>query len=107
MRPIDADKLKRTMAFTDAECLYDNNGKYLAEVIQLFQEKIDGQPTIEATPIITAKWEQAYNGYVCSNCHSHFTINAMGAGEFCSKCGAKMDKLIQFDFSNLKIEEEA
>lgn len=69
MRLIDADKLKRTIAFTDAECLYDNNGKYLTEVIQLIQDKIDEQPTLETEEkninnLVNTTYTEAYNiGY--------------------------------------------
>lgn len=97
MRPIDADKQKRTIAFTDAECLYDNNGKYLAEVIQLFQEKIDEQPTVEAEPVKHGHWVESEEGYFsCSNCHNDAMVelyeNSQKLTLFCPHCGATMDK---------------
>ena len=94
MRIIDADKLKRTMAFTDAECLYDGNGKYLTEVIQFIQDKIDEQPTITIEPnIIHACWERVnpmIDTIECSYCGYQEQSMEL-ATPYCGWCGAIMD----------------
>lgn len=45
------------------------------------------------TPVIHAKWEyipEETPKYRCSNCKKHWSI--INTDEFCSHCGAKMDK---------------
>lgn len=52
---------------------------------------IKNAPTVEAVPVVHAKWiaqNDALTRFMCSNCKSE---NHEGFETYCPKCGAKMD----------------
>ena len=61
-----------------------------------FRIMIDAQPTIDATPVIHAKWVPSLKhlGYlVCSNCYDAYVEPEWLTGckwKYCPSCGAKM-----------------
>ena len=52
---------------------------------------IKNAPTVDAVPVVHAKWiaqNDALTRFMCSNCKSE---NHEGFETYCPKCGAKMD----------------
>ncbi len=97
MRLIDADKLKDYF-------YYGINDKPILGETDEFDRKvidiIDNAPTVNAQPIVHAKWiKEKHKKYemtsrTCSNCgmsEGGTTIK----GNYCWYCGAKMDKEIE------------
>ena len=59
------------------------------------EEFIDDCPTIDAVPVVHAKWELRHIGHghywECSACHTNPCIYVTKDTKFCPNCGAKMD----------------
>lgn len=89
MRLIDADKLPfNTVGICDAQ----ENFYGFAEVT--FAEDIETAPTVDAKPIIHAKWKDVGYGRFgtileCSNCASEDEFGKFY--DYCPCCGAVMD----------------
>jgi hypothetical protein len=76
MRLIDADELK---------VLHNGSFEYVAKC------DIDNAPTVDAKPIIRARWIEKNHILQCSNCgmeHRGGVVNF--PADFCSYCGAEM-----------------
>lgn len=90
MRLIDADELKKQMA----GMALISPSYFTSKVVKLL-EIIDNQPTVEAVPVVHAKW--IYNDFIkeweCSNCHSSASLSddKNSHPNWCPQCGAKMD----------------
>lgn len=85
MRLIDADALKRELAPVLA---WDwNNGAYV-------RETIDAMPTVNAMPVVRARWEDAGKGLLrCSNCRDCHIWEDYVEGRkwrYCPQCGARL-----------------
>ena len=81
MRLIDADALIETF---DPQHYYD---WYTPSIL----ENIDNAPTVDAVPVVHAKWIAQNEGltrFMCSHCKSE---NHEGFETYCPKCGARMD----------------
>ena len=92
VRPIDADALKDNIFhYAAPEMVWDRGD---------IEHKINEMPTIDAVPVVHAKWskarlEKTYAGYtkasiyyVCSACGKDVDDALFN---YCPKCGAKMD----------------
>lgn len=83
MRLIDADGIKDSIKWnrTDAD--------------DLIKYYIDSAPTVDAVPVVHAKWNLADDGdgIVCSNCGEDFCTIVYEEERmlYCPHCGAKMD----------------
>lgn len=80
-RLIDADTLIKAF---DPEHYFD---WYTPSII----ETIENAPTVDAVPVVHAKWiaqNDALTRFMCSSCKSE---NHEGFETYCPKCGAKMD----------------
>ncbi len=90
MRLIDADEMRENLLWCKSQSSrYDN---YWDDVI----ERLDAQPTIDATPVKHGKWFDAMVGelpvQVCDQCCTFFPLAYTGGGHhYCPNCGAKMD----------------
>lgn len=86
-RLTDADALKSFI-----RSIPDISGLGLEPVIAVRDvlEMIDHAPTIDAVPVIHARWILIQNGSgVCSACNRNDHIDSLAA--YCRYCGAKMD----------------
>jgi hypothetical protein len=85
MRLIDADKIDGDDCFPGIRD-YDIHAKYD------FDEYISNQPTVDAVPVIHARWLRTYiidtDPWYCSNCQN--TVSVMGYKR-CPYCGAFMN----------------
>ena len=92
MRLIDADSIHYTRVLSQQGL----NMELAAKVV------IDDMPTIDAAPVVHGRWENIAN-YGCGNCYGYCSEcrsevraeNATAlkmANNFCSYCGARMDK---------------
>ena len=73
-----------------------SGGKTMALYEALFRKRVELAPTIDAVPVVHARWEDFCRGKVCgcSACKAHFdnTCNDIrGEWHYCPNCGAKMD----------------
>lgn len=87
VRLIDANALKKDVENVSTHWL--NSWDTMGILI-----KIDDAPTIDAVPVIHAKWVKRGNKHQCTNCKVLIDID--GAPEenllyYCPHCGAKMD----------------
>ena len=85
MRLIDADVLK-----SEWKELTELHQKYTVED---FIDSLNGQPSVDAQPIIHAHWKRADDVYscYCSNCGK--TIYDGNISKFCPNCGARMKEV--------------
>lgn len=85
MRLIDADKVPEAFNYEDGSWW--------------FQDRIDELPTVDAKPVVHAKWiREDVEGLgwhrICSNCRNNILFNYYGNdvfSKYCPHCGAKMD----------------
>ena len=85
MRLIDSDALKRELKVCG---IIDHYGTQVLI-------KIDNTPTIDAAPVVHARWIYRKNGWAeCSECHHDFrdVYDLDNADYYCRHCGAKMDE---------------
>lgn len=83
------------MRLIDADALMDRFG----EPCHSFADAIDDMPTIDAVPVVHARWEDCYPDdevmrktvYRCSKCQGSVFMNFAAYTRFCPGCGAKMD----------------
>lgn len=90
MRPIDADRLKESVHAFGIRGAGWGDDERESDVCNM----IDNEPTIDAAPVVHARWiDQSSNGSLwrCSACGwlENFTI-ARGLN-YCPHCGARMD----------------
>ena len=77
MRLIDADALKDELL-------------RLGFFPAIVKSAIERMPSIDAKPVVHAKWENIQNGKgCCSNCHRLDAIDTLAT--HCRYCGAQMD----------------
>lgn len=94
MRLIDADAIKRRVVIGGSEqCKKCALAEMLYDIVNA--------PTVDAQPIIHAKWVDApkapayKDSYKCSNCYTGAIHDMNGYSvltRYCSYCGAKMNK---------------
>lgn len=68
-------------------------------------ELIDEAPTIEAKPVVHAHWEvkeyqapfdeDLHYQMICSNCGNDYCSDEIFFTNYCHKCGAQMDEVIE------------
>lgn len=96
---IDADALRSEMyaeAFEkDSDMQRWDSGCWIR--YKLFENVLDGQPTIDAEPVRHGKWEMKPDPFgffdeipVCSECGC--TTKMREKTKYCPNCGARMDK---------------
>lgn len=68
-----------------------SGGRTQMIVQQLLTRMISNAPTIDAVPVVHAKWEWTQRGWCCSACCKPSLIEAVAFAKWCSRCGAKMD----------------
>lgn len=107
MRLIDADVLEKKLIGyeisyprTGSDCDYN-------DVMESIVEAVDDSETVDAVPVVHAKWIQDSEGEICcSNCGNYtmdmhdegFKLPNGGWGyalqypKYCSNCGARMDE---------------
>lgn len=82
MRLIDADKVPEAFNYEDGSWW--------------FQDRIDELPTVDAQPVVHAKWicehdvrydRCTFTKFTCSVCGE----DSLERGKYCPNCGAKMD----------------
>lgn len=87
------DCARKVVSYNSAHL--DINAIYVVDV-----EDIEYAPTIDAVPVVHARW--IYSGYVDADGNRHANCSRCGAGEehkeewtdkvpYCWKCGARMD----------------
>ena len=70
------------------------------QTAEVFCEVIEGQPTVEAVPVVHGEWLQTRfaNEYLCSKCwgvsYAQLTKTGFKKFDFCPKCGADMRKKV-------------
>lgn len=88
-RYIDADKLKWHYSWWK-----NTTNNEMRERARDFDAIIDIQPTIEATPVVHARWIKergAYESYCkCSKC-DYLGLSSTINSHYCPNCGSKMD----------------
>ena len=92
MRLIDADKL--TKRFKQLKGVDSLANMFITDVVK----EIQGQPTVEAVPVVHGEWiYNQYHTWECSNCSFHpfkgFIPKEPGFN-FCPNCGADMRKKV-------------
>ena len=90
MRLIDADKI-------DFKEVFVGNSDFAKDTRDAAQMLINQQPTVDAVPVVHAKWilvpgTEVIHGksYECSNC-SKIRYGSWPP-MYCQRCGAKMDR---------------
>lgn len=99
MRLIDADALVRSMSVRLKE-LADECGWYDHYVTGLDDAitYIDDAPTIDAAPVVHARWLEDHMDYRCSACRATFHDDMFWiqgdciTPKYCPECGARMDE---------------
>lgn len=92
MRLIDADKL--TKRFKQLKGVDSLANMFITDVVK----EIQGQPTVEAVPVVHAEWIHiGGDEWCCSECGN--VISTEGSwekptGKFCEECGADMRKKV-------------
>lgn len=94
MRPIDAEAFIENLE----RFLPGIHQTYLAAaVMRIVKEVIDKQPTIEAKPVVSARWklDSVIDSPYCSNCgkealRDYFEDEVRS--NYCPHCGAQMDE---------------
>ena len=98
MRPIDADRLLKTIANLDVECVNQKQASIMLNTIQkVFPQIVNDEPTLEAEHghwvCIEAEPEKVW----CDNCKTVYRSSDLlniGADEgnvnFCPNCGARL-----------------
>lgn len=92
-------KARLRMWITDCVLDGDNEAAYcFRDCIDL----LDSIPAADVAPVVHGRWiciNKRYGEYECSVCHGvdancsdYYGIHAVTEQEFCSNCGAKMDK---------------
>ena len=86
MRLIDADALKKKATM---------RGSCLRPMVTAFQmavttHDIDAAPTIDAAPVVHARWQRRFIFNSCSECG--FPFGVFDRWDYCPHCGAKMDQ---------------
>ena len=100
MRLIDADRFDRRLAAAefDAALLeaddrdepFEHQAMYYST--QSFRDVMKYQPTVDAVPVVHAKWKDNGNDTIsCSRCATWFQKEREPYLRFCGYCGAKMD----------------
>ena len=88
MRLIDGDAEREGFMEMVYEQLSDDPDNIRANLII---DYYDNLPTVDAVPVVHAKWIAQNDGltrFMCSHCKSE---NHEGFETYCPKCGAKMD----------------
>lgn len=101
MRPIDADELYKKFIDGESDTEQERSANQLARYL------IRHEPTMNAAPVIHAKWVYDKNatdwgigGYICSQCKNKNnnlpcnrvkSVQMFSGATFCPNCGAKMD----------------
>lgn len=94
VRLIDANALKRQAV--EVEIVTPPHNHYCSELV-VFGYDIDEATTIDAAPVVHARWVPNHGSYGtphCSNCKWRIPYSedsTLDARSFCPNCGAKMD----------------
>ena len=111
MRLIDADALLHRECLADANKFYEDGSinRYAIDTMMMYEIKgmIDNSPTIDAMPIVHARWvydpnaqDWGIGGYRCSECKTRnnnlpveekYHPSWCAGSKFCPRCGAIMD----------------
>lgn len=96
MRLIDADEFKKGLAVTDDTDAYRN--ETFKKISEIICDWIDREPTVDAKPVVRAKWTYYKNNgitdyFKCSSCDNvvKVSLDDFPKHKFCSNCGARMD----------------
>lgn len=84
MRLIDADAPHMAIALYLAENAYLNDTPQ--SVLEMVAKWIEEAPTIDAAPIVHARWKMTDSPY-CSHCNRIAVMKY----RYCPSCGARMD----------------
>lgn len=87
MRLIDADELRRKWQDVLARNP-EAKGTVGYRTFELFIERLDYEPTIEAEPVRHGRWLKGSVRQPCSVCR----YKGVRSWKYCPLCGAKMDK---------------
>lgn len=105
MRLIDAGALKNIYAQIIAKLEAVSDGNIIPLIakmaISALMDCIEYQPTIDAKPVVHARWREFYPPkefiltgeeklYICSNCDAKYSD--IENQKFCPWCGAQMDE---------------
>lgn len=90
---IDRDDLMRK----HTTCLLHNNGHNTVAELQVLLKLINEQPTVDAVPVVHAKWlHDDYGANYCSKCYEYAyedeKYRMIWHVRYCPSCGAKMDE---------------
>ncbi len=96
MRPIDADRLLKTITNLDVECADQKQASIMLNTIQkVFPQIVNDEPTIKAERVyakmVASNWTikaQLHFDGKCSRCNSP----VFDTDKYCAKCGAKLMK---------------
>ena len=98
MRPIDAEALEEKIEnlITRFKPL---GKKQVAEDYNFVLTVLSTAPTIEAKPVVHARWEEVREGrHICSNCKVKASLTSdeydymEDLSDYCPYCGAQMDE---------------
>lgn len=103
MRLIDADALKKTLKAVLMQSIFSDADDEEKQAIKIgekvVRELVDLLPTIDAVPVVHARWEESEyrdEKYRCSACGGacwyYDYQGAVARSRFCPNCGARMDE---------------
>lgn len=107
MRLIDAEALRETLKAVLLLSVFSDEAEEEKQALKhgnkLVRELVDGLPTIDAAPVVHARWkryfvkagEEFHDHAYCSACRKASTAWApdiTDAMRYCFHCGAKMDE---------------
>lgn len=92
MRLIDADRLMAIIKQRDYMLADRTNSKDRGMFTLGIQQAVNEQPTVDAKPVVHAKWDVDEYGWFCTNCHEYLKeYEEKFLYKFCPNCGARMD----------------
>lgn len=98
MRPIDADALIAQVSRKKSGVADKRYTEGFNDAIMRFRSMIHSSSTLDVTPVVHAKWEDASMDYQCSACKTVFHDDMFWITgdciepKYCPICGAKMDQ---------------
>lgn len=78
-----------------------SGGKTMAMYEEIFRQRVEMAPTIDAAPVVHGHWEKSIDelgidrGWVCSCCKSSVYQMTYEPYEYCPHCGARMDQEVE------------
>ena len=57
------------------------------------REIVENAPTIDAVPVVHARWDRLMGDYYCTNCDKKLRRSSRTKRpKYCERCGARMDE---------------